>query len=317
MYQVAIFVQYFFSILTMPIGILLNIFTIWIFSRKRFNRNSNNGFLYITLCLFNIIALINQLIINILKEFATDPRNFYLYFCHFYNIFSSVTLQIPSFAQIYISYDLYRSICKLKTTPLSKKKYVFYIIINILFLIAINSIYFTFFIKTDNFLNKSLIGWNSTMTNYSLSECMANELNDLIIDGIDVLCRGLIPFIAIFILNYSVTKQVFRTKKNLQIVKSLKKEYNFAISVIAINILFFLIYLPWIISFILYHKMRFLSYDFKSDTRLYELILTISDCIAYLNNYSPFLINILFNKIFRKELIFSFSNCTRFKFNQP
>lgn len=314
MYQVAVDVQYFFSIVTMPIGILLNFFTIWIFSRKRFNKNTNNGFLYIILCLSNIIALLSQLIINIFEEFAKDPRNFNLYFCHFYNLFSAVALQTPSFAQIYISYDLYRSICKFKKKPLRKKNYIFFMVINILFLLAINSIYFTFFIKNNNFLNETSVNLNSTITNYSLSECMGTELTDLIADGIDVFLRGLIPFTIIFIINYSVTKQVFKTKNNIQQVKSLKKEYNFAITVIAINIVFLFIYLPWIISFVLYHKIQII--DSRSDIRLYELILTISDCIAYLNNYSPFLINILFNNIFREELILLPTNCLKFNSNQ-
>ncbi|RMZ97422.1 hypothetical protein BpHYR1_019265 [Brachionus plicatilis] len=303
MSEKAIAVQYYFSITTMPLGILLNILSMWIFSRKRFNKNTNMGFLYIILCLFNIIALINQLIIYTLEKFEIDPRNFNLFSCKFYNIFASVALQIPSIAQIYISYDLYRSICNFKAKILSKKYYYFAILLSILGLFATNSIYFTFFIATDSISDETLIDLNSTRLNSTITECIGTEITDLIGDGVNILFRDLVPFTIIFILNYSVTKQVLKSKKNTQLGKSLKKEYNFAITVIAINIVFLLIYLPWAISFVLYHTMHFMSFTIEVDLDLFDMIQSISNCVSYLNNYSPFFINIIFNSMFRDEFM--------------
>ncbi|CAF0882315.1 unnamed protein product [Brachionus calyciflorus] len=296
-------IDFYFAVSTMPLGIILNSITLFIFLRKKFNHDTNVGFLYSVLCFLNTVALINKITISILDFYEINSSNSNLISCQFQKIFVSVFLQFPSFAQVYITFDLYRSICMLNKKPTSKRKYLIIIFLTFLILLTSNSVYLSFFLKTNiNESNKTIENTSSIISNYTL--CTGTRIADLIGDFVNVMLRDLIPFIIIFYLNLRITKTVFKSKMLLKTNKSLKRERYFAKSIIAINIVFLIIYLPWAISFIIYHAFHFIDYYYRTiniDLKTLDLIQAVTTGVSYLNNYSPFFINLIFNSIFRKE----------------
>ena len=103
------------------------------------------------------------------------------------------------------------------------------------------------------------------------------------------------------------TRTVFKTKKIAKKGKTLMREYQFAITVIAVNVVFMVIYLPWTVTFVLYQTFHFMDFNdpvLMKSLETLDVVIGIANCVAYLNNYSPFFINLMFNSIFRKEFFF-------------
>ena len=133
--------QFYFSVTTMPLGIVLNMITLLIFNRDKLNKKTNIGFLYSLLCLYNMIALLNQLIFNIIEYYHINLIDESDLTCKILSVWSTVIIQLPSFQLVLISIDLYTSISYSQKVNFFKKKCLILINVIILFaLLFINSI---------------------------------------------------------------------------------------------------------------------------------------------------------------------------------
>lgn len=102
-----------------------------------------------------------------------------------------------------------------------------------------------------------------------------------------------------------MTKRFLASKKNSLRNKSLRREYVFTLTVFGINVLFFILYTPWSVYYVLSRVAKSLSsWQTPLIAAQLNLFQSIAFCIAYCNNMTSFLINIVFNYSFRREFCF-------------
>ena len=137
--------------------------------------------------------------------------------------------------------------------------------------------------------------------------CIAANEFDLASDLINIINRAILPCILIFCFNALSLKKVIKMGKRLN---HEKKSSNFVKSVIIMNFVFVLIYLPWGIVFLTHHITNYSINDPNSldmtsfvNYYYYQMIYSICDCISYLYFMAAFFLNLTFNALFRQEIL--------------
>jgi hypothetical protein len=143
------------------------------------------------------------------------------------------------------------------------------------------------------------------ITNQTLitKKCTSAELAINIRDTLVIIFRILLPFLLMFIFNITIIKNLRRMKNNLNITRELNREYNFSFSIIALNMLFIISLLPNVVTLILLNVVQY-GYKAQISSKSYAIInfcFSISILIATYSHVFPFLVNLKFNKLFRKE----------------
>nr|QVK45696.1 G protein-coupled receptor [Proales similis] len=307
--QISRDLNYYFSVIVLPIGVVLNLVSFIVFLRKSLNNKTNMGFLCAVLCGFNVVALTSGVIVNGLLYFGIKVEEGSYQACQFFGVWNRWILHLPSFQQVFMSIDIYISVTypnrfqkfrsKSSYAKLIVAMVVISFIVNILpFFNDFDSIYTT----TSDQNNLTNITTNTTTSD---STCSNLESLGLISDIINVLMRDLIPFSIMLVLNILMIKNLFKSKMALKTQRgTFKKEYQFSISVVAMNFVFLVIYTPWSITFLIYQVYRF-NPDLTNEylLELFLLFQTVSNCLAYINNFSVFFINFIFNTLYRVELL--------------
>jgi hypothetical protein len=138
--------------------------------------------------------------------------------------------------------------------------------------------------------------------------CTASENTKLISSFIDTIFRVTLPFLFSIILDTILVYNLTTVKKK----RWLKRDEIFARSVIALNFLYMVTNLPYMIVGI---YLNILTYngDFSSPAYLIaNLALSISTLLASCNFAFPLIVNCIFFRAFRREFFYFFS---KFKFN--
>ena len=295
----AIKIRFYFAILIIPLGVLLNFLAILVFIRRKLNKNSIFGFLNTWLCGFNLIDLLNEFIFSILSYNEIDPITYSSFTCRFlYGLIKYVN-HLPSVHMIIMAFYLYITICHpTKKDFFGKHKFTI-IIANLTLITIIDCI----FIVYDRQMTE-MESINSSNISYSIFECKTKQSLDFFIDWLDLSIRAFIPFCLILFLNILSIKKFSQNKMLKKSKSHTNKKVNFTNAIFLTNFMFLIIYLPWSIFFIIYH----LNHSFQiaknvSDSKSFEIGFVIFQSIAYLNNMDSFLINYSFNSIFREELL--------------
>jgi hypothetical protein len=140
-------------------------------------------------------------------------------------------------------------------------------------------------------------------TNQTSVSCTATPILLNITDVMNVILRSYLPFLIMLACNILLTRELIRSKKKMLKSDSFRREYNFTFTVIGMNIFFFILYTPWSVYYIL-NRIYNSSTPNLSQVIIerINLLRSISFSFAYLNNASVFVVNAIFNKLFRKEL---------------
>lgn len=132
-------------------------------------------------------------------------------------------------------------------------------------------------------------------------------------DFINVVLRFIFPFVLMIIMNIVLVSSVFVSKTKTvaaTLSRSKRREINYTITVIGLNLIFFTLNLPWCAWYIL--NAISLSGDAYLSTpqikRKLETFKSIAFCIYYLDNLSLFFLNFAFNRIFRARVLFLIHN---------
>jgi hypothetical protein len=326
--------NFYFSTCVVPIGLLLNICTAIIFSRKNLNRNCYLGYLYSILCILNILALSNSIIITqLLPFYDIDLLIISDLSCKFLSLWRNFLLQCPSWQQAFVSFNLFMNVYFPKRFTFLKKPKILAIIITLmLFTILVINIEYLFFelgfgwgwtsvnpnansSQTNRtqaanmsflvFQNRSTNGSigsrttipTSTNSNQFRRRCRAYGALLIIADAINILMRNVVPFFIMLLINIAIISKIRKSKRTINPNTKNNGSRSFIISILAINFLFLLLYLPWSVTFILANLL-----EGNINEPLISLYQNSTIAISYLNNLSPFLINLAFNKLFRLEL---------------
>ena len=297
--------SFYFSILALPIGFIFNLISILVFMRKQISKY-NVGFYNICIALNNNIAII----IVFLIFFTQSKKNDILLWSNItyksiaYGI--RVTTTITSWFNVLIAFDIMLCIkYPSKYKSIHRRK--------VIYLEILATILGAMLIHSPNLLlNIVTIPTYHPITNQTIITklCTYNEIVINVRDGVTIIIRIILPFLLMFVFNISIIKNLIRKKNSLNISRDFNREYNFGFSIIALSVLFIVTLLPNAISLVL---LNVVQYGYKSqisskNLAIINLCFNLSVLIASYNHAFPFLVNLKFNKLFRREFILFIKN---------
>lgn len=276
----------------MPSGVFMNLTQILVYLGKKFSKNSMSVYL-IAISLNNIFILISTSLrfANAIKTFSyvenTDIgcRLAQFFIRYFYNSCSWLNFLFSFDRLIFI---LYPNKFKRLQTKLNNIKFIISMYA-LLFILNCPSLFFT---------NAEIF---NQYTNESILICVASPLLSISREAAAQFFGMYIPILLIFITNLVLIKKVSKSRQKLGAIK----EINFAFALIISNILFLISFIPFsalLIAIILVTINPTLPMDPRigSILALYETCAFIIACY----NYSfGLLVQLAFNKLFRKEFL--------------
>jgi hypothetical protein len=303
-------IDFYFSITLQPIGCLFNIIALIVFSNKKLNNKNIFGFLYAWLCVFNIICLSNSFIFSILNFFNIEAFSNSDLNCKFIFGWVKYVTHVPSFQMVLVAFYLYVCTCHpSKKEFLDKMKYtIIFITIGLVTLVdCYYTIYYKGKIEEEEQTNIVEVETANQTTRF---DCITSILiTDFIADMIHIIMRAIVPFLLILILNILTIFGIVKNKTGLSSARSTKnrsksnQRNRFSKSILGMNFIFIGIYTPWTICFIIFHlNHNFLMFPYIKDSIEFQILLSIFECIAFLNNITPFFLSLAFNSLFRMRL---------------
>jgi hypothetical protein len=293
-------VFFYSSIIIVPIGFVLNIIQIKVFSSKDFEK-LNIGFLMKIFVYFDTLALVwSFLIFQYLPSIGLDPALFSNLSCHTFYYISRTIQEIPSFIQAFISFINYLSVNHSKK-PIyiyfkdkCNLKLSFTAIILIISLLNIPNM----FRELKN--EKSISDGNF---NFKLNKsCVSKSvLFQIISTSETAILRSILPLFFITLISVLNIKALIQSKNYLNM--NLKREKRFGFVLACMCILYLIFNLPLSIV-----QLTEVIYKLKSknDSKYLiniEFIYDLTRAWAFIYNGMGFFVNITFNKIFRKNFI--------------
>ena len=293
-------VIFYSSIIIVPIGFVLNILQIKVFSSKDFEK-LNIGFLMKIFVYFDTLALVWSFVIfQYLPSIGLDPALFSNLSCQTFYFISRIIQEIPLLIQAFISLINYLSVnhsnksiyiylknkCNLKLS--------FTVLIVIISLLNIPNMFRELknekSISDGNFnfkTNKSCVSKSGLFHTISTSET--------------ALLRSILPLFFITIINILNIKALIQSKNYLNM--DLKREKRFAFVLACMCILYLIFNLPLSIAQLTEVIYRLKSkYDSEYLINI-EFIYDLTRAWAFIYYGMGFFVNITFNKIFRKNFI--------------
>ena len=285
----------------MPSGVLMNITQILVYLRKKFSKNSMAVYL-IAISLNNIFILVSTSLrfANAIKVFSYEENTdigcrlaqFFIRF--FYNSCSWLNFLLTFDRLIFILYP--KKLKKLQTKSNNIK--IIFSMYALLFMLNSPSFFFT----NTEILNQH--------TNQSILVCVASPLLSISREAAAQFFGMYIPIFLMFITNLVLIGKVAKSRKKIGSIK----ELNFAFTLVISNILFLISFIPFsalLIAIILVTIDPTLPMNptVGSFLALYETCAFIVACY----NYSfGLVVQLTFNKLFRKEFVSMLANLFSF-----
>ena len=300
--------NFFMIMIIFPIGLLLNGLQLYVFSKKELNSKTNMGSMHALLSFFNILAIIFSILLTQLLPFlGIDIKTFTRFGCKFLSFLQRVSLDIPSFQQVLITFQFYMSIkfpMKFIAMQNSKKQYLFIILGMVLFAVAENIEYF-FYELTLTYSNYTAVNASVNDTNLSYNNVCYASFYLILGSGIaSLIFRNFLPFIIMLIFNILIIYHIIQNHLKVSRTYRARGHKHFFISIMAINLIFFILYLPWSIAQIIVFVQYFFTARSLTQTVDVGVIFfyNVGWSVSYLNYIFPFFVYIQFNRLFRKQL---------------
>lgn len=234
--------------------------------------------------------------------------NFSIANCIALNWYGKIVGQSP--VQVLITFERYLSVVYANKFRIFKnRRNVIAMILSILPFLAIVNMGQAWYHMSQVAQNNSYYDFNgddSSLLVHSNSSyiCTSSSDNSLATDIINVLFRFLFPFTIMIVLNYFISKNLFKSKKRSGVInRSFKQERNYTFTVVGFNVLFFVLNLTWTVYYVLSHIQiaGVVVFSASLDVAILGLMNAVVFSIFYLNNLSSFFLNIFFNKVFRNQ----------------
>ena len=295
-------IDYWFLFINVPFGILLNLFSIYIFTRVNLNK-STMGFYYINLSIWCIIALIylfffqcSNIVMNYDLSLMTDLN------CKLLMFFRRILREIPVWIESLITFDRYRAVCQPNKFEFLKKKKIILLIIFIIILSLCLISYQNFFYSIQS------TNQNSSSTTTTTVVCTGSKMLTTYADFVSALFRTILPSIIQIILSVMLVRKVIQSKKALRHNNSANSNDNNASShltktVLNMNIIFLILNGPEMILYIVkdtYSNVA--SNPNETIVSILAIIYRFSYDISYIYYSFRFFSYIFFNKLFYDEL---------------
>ena len=265
------------AFVTIPLGIIGNLISIFIFTRPSLNKKTNTGLLFTILCLLNLII--------ILYEGLLKWKTFLYLTSKFKEIFKRIIEQSLSWIQVLISFDRFITVfLPIKGVRLMNKKSVLFsiIICLIVLIIGVKLVYY----------------WYTSTNRKQFS------LNGIINSIIDLHMKIIIPYLIIVVLDLMVIVRLKRSKTEFRARQPLRRSkcFRFTINTIVIDLLFLICNLLFIFQF--YKSMKIKIEEGINHTDLnVSLASSFLRILSIIYSHLFFILFLIFNRIFRHEFI--------------
>lgn len=293
------------------IGTIGNLVSIAIFFDKRF-RSSPIGFYNICILVMSIVILY----VEPLKYFfetvmGTNPKNESKFWCIILSCFHRPLGECVSWIQILLTFDLYQLIHNTKQRFFCLRKIKFQALMVLILLVFFLSYQIPVALYYGHY--KQI---NSTQSNQTISfVCLPKTIHSYVYilnDSGNFLFLCLFPFVIMCYLCYSMSKALIQSKAKLRntVQKSSKKlrEYRFAYSILAQNILFVILLFPisCLVPVLSLKKAGIINVS-NDINDLLSLLNAIFNVLIWSYFSLPFFYHLKFNLLFRKILCEWFS----------
>jgi hypothetical protein len=269
--------SYFAYIILIPC-FCLNIFTsAFFYFRKAFWEDKNTmGFFFSIHTFLSNSFLVFGLALYFLKLDNTACKKLYIY--------ATISIIVNSLFQLLITVDRYVNIVRPSRYAFFQKK------LNItgLLMLIIGISLIPAWTQTNRIKLKRDFRFKNQTVN--MDYCVLTGSYRYIVSITFVMIR-LTATIAMFVMNFTICKRVFTSRRRVKLNRSMRREYIFTISIISMNVLYFITYTPILITSIT------VNLNVTS-----EIFYRFSKLACFFNESIVFFMNLLFNKLFRKEL---------------
>ena len=276
------------------IGFILNALQMIVFSRPKFQK-TNIGFLSIMLALVDFIGLFwNFLVYKYLPLIDASLALVSPFTCFTFKWISRIFQQLPLYTQALITLINYLKV-KYPRKFLFLKKNINIIYIMILMFLCEG------LVNIPNMFQ--YITYSNNNSNTSLS-CGPSNTMGIAANFTTSMLRSVIPAIIMFILDVFTIQTLFISRNTIS--NNLSKQKRFAFVLLILDILFFIFNVPLScteILTIIYQNI--LLYPSNNNTMaLLNLLHGLANTFAYIYYLIPFFINLFFNSMFRRELLY-------------
>ena len=289
LYSVLAKIKYYLLILMLSIGIIGNVVSLFIFTRPCLNNKTDTGKLYTLLCAINILNILYEVFINNTDVFFQGfiiqlPLDSQYYI-------RNVLLQMSSWTQVLITFDRFIAVVyPIKYTQIIIKKWLLYLIILGMF-IAIVGLNSPFFIRISSFTFN-----NET---FAVDNILSDEMYTLT-ESIKIFMQVLIPYLFMLSLDVKVIFRLRKSKHNLK--RSSNKSYIFTRNTIIIDMIYLIFNLPPTLFDIYYFVVLYIRNTSETSPYLF-IIFQFLLLFPYIYSSFLFIMFIIFNRIFRAELL--------------
>lgn len=271
------------NIILMPVGIVLNIISLLIIFGKKFN-SLRIGICYQIITLSDIAVIIFCLLIYFLQSIDIDIVSSSDLSCKLMSYFMTISLQISPWTNALLTID------RFLTINFPKNKFDFFKNKKNFNFILFALITFIFIVNSPNV-------W--LVENLTQNEkCFENNIFVSIKEIITFAFRIVLPFSLIFVFNVLLIRVYVYLKRNTCPIREMRKELRLTFSVIVMNVFYFINIIPLTTIIIYYNLIE--KVEFSSPQ--IDLTSNILFYVSIINHCLPFMINIVFNKMFQVEM---------------
>ncbi|CAF1120332.1 unnamed protein product [Brachionus calyciflorus] len=283
--------SFYVTTIFLPIGVILNLFEVYIFNRKKFKKNLTMGFYFtinsilnaivISLFMFVTLTSIHGLRLNLESDWG----------CRIYLFVLRTLYQVSPWLQVATTAD--RVLFVLFTNKFNFQKnlkIVSLILIGILSVLVMANIpSFWFYVSTSN----------------RIKYCTADETPLIIRDILNIALRTVIPFVLMFLMEIILIIKILKSRNKFTKNKKMLREFKFSFTVIMLSLLFLIAYTPnmiYVIMANIYQNNPTAKQSTTYTLFIYLVEVTTSATIHFYNACN-FFIQLAFNTIFRGEVV--------------
>lgn len=278
-------INYYFAITIVPIGIITNAISVCVFLRKSLSV-TNMGLFNLLISAANFITLVYYLFVsesNLVFRYdlltLSDPG------CRILMMFRRVIRELAPVVELVMTFERFMSVYYPKRFIIVQKRS---------FLLALIGAIFAFccILSFENFF------YYLDVKNGTRS-CTGVELVTVSSDLMSATLRTFIPFFIMFSMNILMVRRLI-TRKMIRSSSKSRREYQFTISVVSMNALFLILNFPVSILYI----VRIFFMGSKSHAaQVVNFAWNIAYLIATFHYVLTNLTNLIFNRLFREELV--------------
>nr|QVK45688.1 G protein-coupled receptor [Proales similis] len=291
-------IYYYFTIIVSPIGVLLNMFSFYVFSRPRLNK-TNMGFLYRWQSAVDIILLLLTTFVFASRSvFGVSFANTSDFLCRVLTFLRRFILHASSWMTLFITFDRFMAVrMPTKLTELRKNKLHLSLVILAMFaLIALVDVENLFYYLEQT----EVVRGNQTTVQ---SVCTASPLVYALSDIISIVMRTYVPFVLMTVFDALIVRRIVQSK-NKSNRSSGRREKHFTAVVLAYNCVFFALNFPLSVIYIFttIYNLAHIELD-PLPNAIFRTAFTSTVVLAFFMQAMSFVFNFTLNYLFRNEVL--------------